>query len=154
MSLFNPQLVRIQFNEPIKYTRNLFGTLDKLKTAILHLSEENESGDCLCIVNGKYLVDIDHRDIKSKTIINNPLNTNVETIIKNIMTMMKRPEENPNFCDGCEHLFMSENNQNLLKSMGYRPIPPDHRCSLTSEILKHNGQHPRIPRPLSCPKKS
>jgi len=63
--LFNPIPVQIEFNDNIIHTKNLFGTIEELRTATLRLADQNDWGDCLVLVNEKYLCDIDHRDIKS-----------------------------------------------------------------------------------------
>ena len=54
----------IQLKDNVAYTQNLFGTIDDLKKGTLRIIEKNPRGDCLCIFNNSYLVDVDHRDIK------------------------------------------------------------------------------------------
>lgn len=50
-----------------QYTRNLFGSISEIAGKTLELVERNQEGDCMCLfdgVQGRNLVDVDHRDIQ------------------------------------------------------------------------------------------
>lgn len=55
---------KVILNDEIKYTTNLFESNEVLKTASLILFEQGVNGDCMCLVNNSYLVDVDRRDIQ------------------------------------------------------------------------------------------
>lgn len=57
-----PKIVRLK--PQVQYTQNLFGPVEDLQKGILYLKERNPQGDCLCLFNNEYLVDVDHRDIQ------------------------------------------------------------------------------------------
>lgn len=62
------QTVRVVANP--QFTRNLFGTKADVAGKELQLIERNSQGDCLCVFDGKYIVDVDHRDVEpNKTTI-------------------------------------------------------------------------------------
>jgi hypothetical protein len=48
----------------------------------------------------------------------------------------------PIYCDTCKYLIPTEEEQTDEKEQ--------HTCSALNIILYHRGQHPHIPRPLSC----
>jgi hypothetical protein len=49
-----------------KYTQYFWGDISEIAGKYVWLLERNQEGDCLCFVDGKGLVDIDHRDIVSR----------------------------------------------------------------------------------------
>jgi hypothetical protein len=61
-----PKQIKIVFlNDEINHTEYFYGTHEELKKSILILVEQNRSGDCLCQVNGAFMVSVDHRDVKA-----------------------------------------------------------------------------------------
>jgi hypothetical protein len=52
--------------------------------------------------------------------------------------------EEPKHCDGCHYLRPSEEEQANSKEY--------HKCTLHGYTLYHDGQHPKIPRPVACTK--
>ena len=54
----------IQVSKVPKHSQNLFGEISEISGVVLRVLERNPEGDCLCLCpSGKYLVDIDNRDI-------------------------------------------------------------------------------------------
>lgn len=51
-------------DEP-QHTRNLFGPLSAIAGREIDVLERNDQGDCLCLVDRRYIVDVDHRDVNS-----------------------------------------------------------------------------------------
>lgn len=54
----------VVLNDKLIKTEYLFGTEEELRKARITIIEKNQDGDCLCQVNGSFLIDIDHVDIK------------------------------------------------------------------------------------------
>lgn len=51
----------------IEHSTNLFAPLSTVAGRRLPVWESNRDGDCLCFVDGNYLMSVDHRDIESFT---------------------------------------------------------------------------------------
>lgn len=49
----------------VSKTKFLFGTNSEIEGQLLPVLEKNSSGDCLCIIHNKGLVDVDNTDIVS-----------------------------------------------------------------------------------------
>jgi hypothetical protein len=130
--------------------KNLFENTDVLRHASLQLFEENELGDCLCLVNRQYLVSIDHRDMKQRIVfdVSDP-KTTLEGLLNDLTNIIHDPK-NDKYCDGCTHLYPNEIIQDI-----FRKIKPssqfEHICMLTSTQVKHMGEHPNILKPDNCP---
>lgn len=56
--------MNILTKKKMEHTKNLFESIDKIEGKVLQVMEKNRDGDCMCVVNGAYLVDVDHRDIE------------------------------------------------------------------------------------------
>lgn len=72
MSTTNPQFGRWNTRQRVKvvsdpqYTKNLFGSLSAIAGREHELMERNGAGDCMIIVDGQYLVDVDSRDVEKE----------------------------------------------------------------------------------------
>ena len=54
--------------ESTEFSQNFFGDIKEIAGKTLRVLEKNEEGDCLCIgPDGKYLVDIDNKDVRFYT---------------------------------------------------------------------------------------
>lgn len=141
--------VIIVFKKDIQFTQNLFGTIDELKLSPVLLMEKNDIGDCLCMVNNKYLVSIDHRDIIRVA----EIPTKIEMVGEMMKSSMFESLGRLSFddCNDCPFINMNEQEQERLKKEDSGKNIPDHRCKLSKQRLIHKGQHPRLPRPDDCP---
>lgn len=54
----------VKLKEKLNYTKNLFAPVSDIEGKTLQLIEKNREGNCLCLFNKEYLVDVDHRDIE------------------------------------------------------------------------------------------
>lgn len=52
----------VTLKNPIRYTQNLFGSVEDLRER-LRVLEKNDEGDCLVIHPKNYLVSVDRRDV-------------------------------------------------------------------------------------------
>lgn len=58
------------------------------------------------------------------------------------------------YCDDCKHLFITENQQQILEQKNNRHLlkhPLGHMCMLLNKRILHKGQHPRLSRLDDCP---
>ena len=62
---------RVTVKEKVLYTEFHFGDLSRIQGKELKLLSKNEMEDCLCLVGGRALVDIDARDVERVTITDN-----------------------------------------------------------------------------------
>ena len=53
---------RIKIKLHPEYTTYFWGDISEIAGKVLPVFDKNEEGDCLCFVEGKGLVDVDHRD--------------------------------------------------------------------------------------------
>ena len=67
------------------HTVNHFGELSDVAGRTLFILDKNEQGDCLCIVDNEYLVDVDHRDVYH-TLMVEDLRPSLTDIIKDYAT--------------------------------------------------------------------
>lgn len=92
------------------------------------------------IVHNRFLFLASDKELLLKTISNiiNKIKTHIEDLES---TKNKLIQENK-YCDNCLNLCTTEAEQN--KKGG------EHRCFFYNKILKHNGEHSKIPRPTYC----
>lgn len=54
---------KVRVSEIPLFTRYFWGDISEIAGKELDLIERNKDGDCMCILHGKGLVDVDHRDV-------------------------------------------------------------------------------------------
>jgi hypothetical protein len=56
----------------------------------------------------------------------------------------------PKYCDTCQHLNFTEQKQDDLRKQVPK-VYVDHKCGLTNNVIFHKNEHPRLPTPCNCP---
>jgi len=64
----------IEFNKDIIFTFSKYISNDDIRISTLTLIGKTTDGDCECIVNSRYIVKIDHRDIMKITYVKENVN--------------------------------------------------------------------------------
>ncbi|MDQ2731574.1 MAG: hypothetical protein M3Y56_07940 [Armatimonadota bacterium] len=67
--MFGKRVGTAKISEAPAHTRNLFGALKEVAGRSLPVLERSERGDCLCVVDGSYLIDVDSQDVEEFTAV-------------------------------------------------------------------------------------